>query len=93
MAGSELTLNQRSVVYETSAKTYQRSFAFSAIFGLMFVLGGALLVLNRDDVPGAVMLILGAVFLMHGVGMARAGKKFKALAIEGSDANLATQGK
>ena len=46
-----------------------------------------MLFLGGLDIAGAVLIGLGLIFLVHGIGMGRAGKKFKALA-----AQAATQG-
>ena len=85
LAGSETTLQQRSVVYETSSKVYQRSFAFSAAFAMLMLAVGVFLLLAKATIAGAITVSLGVVFLMHGIGMNRAGKKFKALAAQGHD--------
>ena len=80
---SESSLNQRKVIYETSSGVYQRSFAFSAAFGLAMLGFGVFLIIEQIEIPGVILTVLGIVFLFHGLGMARAGKKFKALAAEG----------
>ena len=83
MAGSETTLNQRSVIYDTSAKVYHRSSVFSVAFGLMGIACGILLFISQAEIAGGILLCLGLVFLVHGIGMGRAAKKFKQLAAEG----------
>jgi hypothetical protein len=78
-------MGQRSVVYETSSSVYQRSFAFSAVFGVAFLVFGILLFIGEMAVPGAILTGMGVVFLINGLGMARASKKFTTLAAEGRD--------
>ena len=78
-------MGQRSVVYETSSGVYQRSFAISAVFGLAFVVFGVFLVIGQVPIVGAALAGLGIIFLINGLGMARASKKFKTLAAEGRD--------
>jgi hypothetical protein len=85
LAQSETAMGQRAVVYETSSGVYQRSFAFSAILGLVFAILGVLALLGRIPIAGAVLLGLGVIFLINGVGMARASRKFKTLAAEGRE--------
>ena len=85
IAQSETAMGQRSVIYETSSGVYQRSFAFSAVLGIMFLVLGVLMLLGGMTVGGAILAGLGVVFLINGLGMARASKKFKTLAAEGRD--------
>jgi hypothetical protein len=56
------------------------------LFGLAFVVFGAVLLFTDVAVLGGVFLGLGVVFTMRGMGLARAGRKFKALAAEDADA-------
>jgi hypothetical protein len=91
LAASETSLNQRSVIYETSAKVYQRSFAFSSVMGALFTVIGCVLFMSQAEIPGAIMLGLGILFILHGIGMGRAGKKMKSLAAEGSTTTEASQ--
>jgi hypothetical protein len=82
---TETAIGQRSVVYETSSGVYQRSYAISAIFGGIMLAGGVILILGQMAIAGVALATLGVVFLMHGIGMARAGKKLKMLAAESRD--------
>jgi hypothetical protein len=86
-AETESSAGQRKVIYETSSNVYQRAFVFSGAFGILGIACGAMLFLGGLDIAGAVLIGLGLIFLVHGIGMGRAGKKFKALA-----AQAATQG-
>jgi hypothetical protein len=83
LAESERAVSQRTIIYDTSSKVYQRTFAFSATFSILALSFGCLLLLGGEPIFGAVLIGLGIVFGIHGLGMARAGKKFKALAAEG----------
>jgi hypothetical protein len=85
LAQSETSLGQRSTVYLTSSAMYQRQFAFSAVFGIGLLIFGIILFAGQVPVVGAIMAGIGAIFLINGLGMARASKKFKALAAEGRD--------
>jgi hypothetical protein len=82
LAETEATTSQRKTIYETSSKVYQRSFVFFATFGILQAAIGIMLVLSSAEIPGAVLIGLGLVFLINGIGMGRAGKKFKALAAQ-----------
>jgi Flp pilus assembly protein TadB len=90
LAQSETAITQRSVVYETSSGVYQRSFAFSAVFGMAALIFGIFMIVGRMPIAGAVVAAMGIVFLINGLGMARASKKFKKLAAEGRDEGLQT---
>jgi hypothetical protein len=79
---SELAMNQRLVVYETSSKVYQQAFASTAFFGLLFVIVGACLLFTRAATMGAILIGLGIVMGIRGAGLARAGRNYKALAAE-----------
>jgi hypothetical protein len=79
---SERATNQRSVVYETSGTMYHQSFAIIGFFGLAFAVLGTVLLLKDQSIVGATFLGIGAIFMIRGIGLARAGKKFRALAAE-----------
>ena len=83
MAESETTLGQRATIWETQSSLAQRNFAFLAIFGVGCLLFGVFLFFWQMYIFGVIMLVLGTLFLINGIGMARAGKKFKKLAAEG----------
>jgi hypothetical protein len=89
LAETEASAGQRKTIYETSSSVYHRAFVFSAAFGLLGIVCGAILLLGGADIAGAVLIGLGVIFLVHGIGMGRAGKKFKALAAQA--ANQGTQ--
>lgn len=82
LSDSERAKNERAVVYGTSAKVYHQAFASTAFFGLLFVVIGAALLFTEAALGGAILIALGVILGIRGVGFARAGKKFKALAIE-----------
>jgi len=82
---SEMAMGQRSVVYSTSSTVYQRSFAFSAVFGIFMVICGIGAFVEQMPVAGAICIGLGAIFVINSLGMARASKNFKKLAAEGRD--------
>jgi hypothetical protein len=84
MQKSERALDQRSVVYKTSGNMYHQAFAITVFFGVIFMGFGAMLVLVENPVLGAILLGLGAILTIRGVGLARAGKSFTALAAEDS---------
>lgn len=79
---SWLAMDQRLVVYETSGKVYHQAFASTAFFGLLFVVVGAALLFTEAAFGGAILIGLGIIMGIRGAGLARAGKKFKALAAE-----------
>ena len=85
LAGSETSLGQRATIYETSSTLYQRQFAFLAAFGIGFLIFGVALFVWQIPVVGALLAGMGVIFLINGLGMHRASKKFKALAAEGRD--------
>jgi hypothetical protein len=85
MQKSERALDQRSVVYKTSGNMYHQAFAITVFFGVIFMGFGAMLVIVENPVLGAILLGLGAILTIRGVGLARAGKSFTALAAEDPD--------
>jgi hypothetical protein len=82
---SETSLAQRKTIYQTSSHIYHRQFAFLSAFGIGLLVFGTIFMLGGLPVPGAIIAGMGAIFLVNGIGMARASKKFKALATEGND--------
>jgi hypothetical protein len=82
---SERAMDQRSVVYETSGNVYHQAFAITVLFGLAFIFLGAILLFTDLGIVGGVLIGLGVVFTLRGLGLARAGRKFKALAADGAD--------
>jgi hypothetical protein len=88
LANSESSLGQRTVIYETSSSIYQRNFAFTAAFGLAALAFGVFLIVGQMLIFGGILVVLAIVFLIHGLGMARAGRKFKALAAQGRDEGI-----
>ena len=84
LSDSERAKNERAVVYGTSAKVYHQAFATTAIVGLMFVIFGTLLLFTDIALAGAILIALGLALGIRGAGFARAGKKFKALASDGT---------
>ena len=64
---------------------YQRQFAFLAVFGIGLLVFGIALFGGGMPVAGAILAGMGSIFLINGLGMARASKKFKALAAEGRE--------
>jgi putative exporter of polyketide antibiotics len=75
-------MTQRSVVYETSGTVYHQSFALVGFIGLAMAVLGAVLMSASETILGATFLGIGAIFIIRGIGLARAGKKYKALAAE-----------
>ncbi len=78
-ADSERAVNERKVVYGTSAKVYHQAFASTAFFGLLFVVVGAVLLFTEIAIAGAFLIAFGVILGIRGAGFARAGKKFKNL--------------
>src|SRR6185295_18389618 len=48
MAKQERAADDRTVVYGTAGKMYQQAFAAAALFGLLFVVGGAFLLFDEE---------------------------------------------
>src|SRR6187401_3414602 len=80
LANSERSFGERAVVYGTSAKMYQQSFASAAFFGLLMVIIGAVFLYDEDVIPGAFLIGIGIILGIRAAGLARAGKKYKSLA-------------
>jgi hypothetical protein len=80
MAKSERAADERTVVYGTSSKMYQQAFASAALFGLLFVIVGAIFLFNDDTIPGAILIGLGIMLGIRSAGLSRAAKRYKALA-------------
>jgi hypothetical protein len=80
LAKSERSFDERAVVYGTSAKMYQQSFASAAFFGLLMVIIGAVFLYDEDVIPGAFLIGIGIILGIRAAGLARAGKKYKSLA-------------
>lgn len=78
-------MGQRSMAFETSSGVYQRAFALYSIIGLGFLAFGALMIAGNRQTFGAVLCGLAVVFMISGIGMARASKRFKELAGSGHD--------
>ena len=68
MAKQELAADERTVVYETSGKMYQQAFASTALFGLLFVIGGAMFLYDEELFPGAILLGLGVMLGIRSAG-------------------------
>jgi hypothetical protein len=85
MAKQERAADERTVVYGTAGKMHQQAFASAALFGLLFVIGGALLLFDEEYLPGGVLLGLGLMLAIRSSGYARAAKKYKSLADERSE--------
>src|SRR4029077_17205827 len=79
-AKTERAAEDRAVVYGTSAKMYQQSFASAAFFGLLMVIIGAVFLYDEDIIPGAFLIGIGVILGIRSAGLARAGKKYKSLA-------------
>lgn len=79
---SEKAIDQRSAVLQTSGNVYHQSFAIVGFFGLVSVVLGVVMLSSNQAVLGAVLLGMGIIFIMRGVGLARASKSFKSLAAE-----------
>jgi hypothetical protein len=79
-AKQELAANERTEIYKTSGKMYQQAFASTALFGLLFVIGGAIFFYDNDTIPGAILLGLGLMLGIRSVGLGRAAKKYKSFA-------------
>ena len=79
MAKQERAADERAVVYGTSGKMYQQAFASTALFGLLFIVGGVFLLYGQNTLPGAILLGLGAMMAVRSSGLARAAKKYKSL--------------
>ncbi len=79
MAKQERAFEERAVVYGTSGKIYQQAFASTALFGLMFIVGGAFFLYDQDTIPGAVLIGLGLMLGIRSTGLARAAKKYRSL--------------
>jgi hypothetical protein len=82
MQKSERAMEQRSIVYETSGKIYHQSFAIIGFFGLALVVLAIISFYGGQSILGALCLGIGAIFIIRGIGLARAGKKYRALAAE-----------
>jgi membrane-bound ClpP family serine protease len=82
MQKSERAMEQRSIVYETSGTVYHQSFAIIGFFGLALLVLGTIMLLKDQTIVGATFLGIGAIFIIRGIGLARAGKKYRALAAE-----------
>jgi hypothetical protein len=80
MKKQERAADDRTVVYGTAGKMHQQAFASAALFGLLFVIGGALLIYDDAIFPGAMLLGLGAMLAIRSVGLRRAAEKYKSLA-------------
>jgi hypothetical protein len=80
MVKQERAADDRTVVYGTAGKMHQQAFASAALFGLLFVIGGALLLLDEEILPGAVLLGLGAMLAIRSAGLRRAAQKYNSLA-------------
>jgi hypothetical protein len=91
MLKSERAADERTVIYGTSAKMYQQSFASAAFFGLLLIIIGSILLYNEDTVPGAFLVGLGMVLGIRSAGLARAGKKYKSLAENRTEAQADTK--
>lgn len=81
MLKSERAADERTVVYGTTAKTYQQAFASTAFFGLLFVIFGAIFLATDEIFPGAVLLGLGLMLGFRSIGLNRAAQKYKSLAV------------
>ncbi len=79
MEKQERAFEERSVVYGTSGKIYQQAFASTALFGLIFVIGGAIMLFEGFIIPGAVLVGLGITLGIRSAGLGRAAKKYKTL--------------
>lgn len=77
---SEKAMNDRSSVLEASGNVYQKSFMTMTVFGILFVVLGALALLTEFWLGGVILLVLGIVFAISAKSHARAGKRFKTLA-------------
>jgi hypothetical protein len=61
---------------------YHQAFAITVFFGLLFVCLGAIMLLTNNAVLGGVLIGIGVILTIRGVGLARAGRSFRALASE-----------
>jgi hypothetical protein len=91
MLKSERAAEERSVIYGTSAKMYQQAFASSALFGLLFVVVGAVLIYEEAMIPGAILLGVGMMLGIRSTGLARAGKQYKSLADNKTEGQAVTK--
>jgi len=91
LAKSERSFDERSIVYGTSAKMYQQSFASAAFFGLVMVVIGAFLLYEDEIIFGAFLIGVGMILGIRSTGLARAGKKFKSLADNRTEEKAATK--
>ena len=89
MAKQELAADERTEIYKTSGKMYQQAFASTALFGLLFVIGGAMFLYDEELFPGAILLGLGVMLGIRSAGLARAAKKYKSLAENRTEAQTA----
>src|SRR6476620_1998034 len=60
-AKTERAAEDRAVIYGTSAKMYQQSFASAAFFGLLMVIIGAVFLYDDDVIPGAFLIGIGII--------------------------------
>jgi hypothetical protein len=79
LAKQERAFEERAVVYGTSGKIYQQAFASTALFGLLFVIGGAVLLYENAPIPGATLIGIGIICGIRSAGLGRAAKKYKTL--------------
>ena len=90
-AKQELAANERTEIYKTSGKMYQQAFASTALFGLLFVIGGALFLYDEEVFPGAILLGLGVMLGIRSAGLGRAAKKYKSLAENRTESQTVTK--
>jgi hypothetical protein len=88
---SERSFDERAVVYGTSAKMYQQSFASAAFFGLVMVVIGAVFLYDEEIIPGAFLIGIGMILGIRSAGLARAGKKYKSLAENRTESQTVTK--
>lgn len=88
---SERSYDERAVVYGTSAKMYQQSFASAAFFGLVMVVVGSVFLFNEEMIPGAFLIGVGMILGIRSAGLARAGKKYKSLAENRTESQTVTK--
>ncbi len=85
LAKQEKAFEERAVVYGTSGKIYQQAFASTALYGLAFIIGGAVMLYEGITIPGAILAGLGITLAIRSIGLGRAAKKYKSLTANQSE--------
>jgi hypothetical protein len=80
MAKSEQSFAEKAILFGNSAKTYQESFASTAVLGLISTVIAAVGLFNGQEVLSVILFGIGAFFLFRSAGLYRSGKKFRELA-------------